>query len=123
VRLPPGFRIVSAETEFERRVAETVRMIPEGKLASYGRVAEWIGRPSAARAVGSILARSLADVPAHRVVTASGRLVPGWEHEQTQRLRAEGVRVHGGRVPDPVPWWEGPDQPCEGTGRTRVRRA
>jgi methylated-DNA-protein-cysteine methyltransferase related protein len=123
VRLPPGFRIVSAETDFERRVAETVRMIPEGKLASYGRVADWVGRPSAARAVGSMLSRSPVDVPAHRVVTASGRLVPGWEDEQTQRLRAEGVRVHGGYVRHPVPWWEGPGQLCEDAGRRRVRRA
>ncbi|MDX6533897.1 MAG: hypothetical protein QOJ13_3104 [Gaiellales bacterium] len=123
MRLPAGFRIVAAETDFERRVVEAVRMIPEGKLASYGRVADWVGRPSAARAVGSVLARSLDDVPAHRVVTASGRLVPGWEQEQTQALRAEGVRVHGGRVRDPVPWWEGPDQLRENAGRRRVRRA
>jgi methylated-DNA-protein-cysteine methyltransferase related protein len=119
MRLPEGFRIVSG-SEFERRVAETVRMIPEGRLASYGRVAEWAGRPGAARAVGSMLARSLHDVPAHRVVTASGRLVPGWEREQAQRLRAEGVRVRDGHVPEPLPWWDGPGQ--EPGGWTRRRR-
>jgi len=85
-------------------------MIPEGKVASYGRIAEWAGRPAAARAVGAMLSRSPSNVPAHRVVTASGRLVPGWEEEQAQRLFVEGVRVRDGHVRDPVPWWEGPGQ-------------
>ncbi|MBT3970073.1 MAG: DNA methyltransferase, partial [Actinobacteria bacterium] len=33
-----------------------------------------------------------------RVVTASGRLVPGLENEQTRLLRAEGVTITNGRV-------------------------
>ena len=33
-----------------------------------------------------------------RVVNAAGRLAPGSEQEQAQRLRAEGVQVVGGRV-------------------------
>lgn len=115
--------MLSAESEFEREVAAMVRRVPAGTVASYGRVAAWVGRPSAARAVGSILSRSPAGVPAHRVVTASGRLVPGWEQEQAQRLRAEGVRVGGGHVREPVPWWEGPAQARAGAGGRRLRRA
>ena len=38
------------------------------------------------------MARSLDGAPAHRVVTSSGRLAPGWEREQAELLRAEGVR-------------------------------
>jgi O-6-methylguanine DNA methyltransferase len=106
--LPDGFRVVREQTPFQRRVIETVRAIPSGRIASYGEVARWAGRPGAARAVGSTLARWDGDAPAHRVVTAAGRLVPGWEREQAQLLRAEGVRVSGGIVPEPRPWWEGP---------------
>jgi methylated-DNA-protein-cysteine methyltransferase-like protein len=108
VQLPVGFRIVAETSAFEQRVAAMVRRIPPGSVASYGRIAEWIGEPAAARAVGGALARSLDGVPAHRVVTAAGRLAPGWEREQRELLRAENVRVRHGRISDPIPWWSGP---------------
>jgi O-6-methylguanine DNA methyltransferase len=111
VELPAGFRVVAEATPFERLVEAAVRRVPAGRVTSYGAVAAAVGRPGAARAVGRALARGL-EAPAHRVVTAGGRLAPGWEAEQTARLRAEGVRVAGGRVLQPVPWWalaqEGP---------------
>jgi methylated-DNA-protein-cysteine methyltransferase related protein len=108
--VPVGFRVVGRDTPFQRRVIRMVRRIPAGRVASYGQVAAWVGQPAAARAVGGTLARSPAQTPAHRVVTASGRLVPGWEHEQAQLLRAEGVRVRDGRVAEPQPWWDGPSR-------------
>ncbi|MGZ4431485.1 MAG: MGMT family protein, partial [Gaiellales bacterium] len=82
MQLPAGFRVVSQASPFELRVAEMVRRVPAGRVASYGRIAEWIGQPGAARAVGGTLARSAVDAPAHRVVNALGRLAPGWESEQ-----------------------------------------
>jgi O-6-methylguanine DNA methyltransferase len=106
--VPIGFRVVARDTPFQRRVIRVVRGIPAGRVASYGQVAAWAGKPGAARAVGGTLARSPAQTPAHRVVTVSGRLVPGWEREQAQLLRAEGVRVRDGRVVEPRPWWDGP---------------
>jgi methylated-DNA-protein-cysteine methyltransferase related protein len=108
VELPAGFRVVREPTPFERRIADAVRAIPPGRVASYSAVARVAGRPGAPRAVGAALARGL-DVPAHRVVTASGRLVPGWEDEQRARLRAEGVRVRANAVLPPVPWWPASD--------------
>ncbi len=108
MRLPEGFVVVSEAGPFERSVHRLVGRIPAGKVASYGRIAEWAGAPGAARAVGGVMARSDGALPAHRVLTASGRLVPGWEREQRERLRSEGVRVRGNRVTDPIPWWEGP---------------
>lgn len=116
MQLPAGFRVVSQASPFELRVAEMVRQVPAGTVASYGRIAEWVGRPAAARAVGGMLARSALDVPAHRVVNAFGRLAPGWEREQAELLRAEGVRVRGGAVRDPIPWWEGPAEPAPAEG-------
>ena len=90
-------------TSFERRVATVVRRIPRGRVASYSMVADRVQRPGAARAVGSALARGLT-VPAHRVVTADGRLVRRWP-DQSRLLRDEGVSVRDGRVARPIPWW------------------
>lgn len=110
MNIPPGFRIVAEASAFERSVAEIVRLVPAGRVASYGRIAAWLGKPEAARAVGGAMARSPDGVPAHRVVTSGGRLAPGWEQEQAELLRAEGVRVWRGHVREPIPWWEGPQR-------------
>lgn len=69
-----------------------------GDVLTYGEVAEEAGRPGAARAVGNILARSDAELPWWRVVTSTGRLVPGHEARQGRLLRREGTAVKGGRV-------------------------
>ena len=106
--LPVGFRVVGPVTPFERRVEAMVRRIPAGRVASYGRVADWVGRPEGARAGGRVMSRGGDGVPWHRVVTAAGRLVPGHEAEHAERLRAEGVRVARGHVAGPIPWWPGP---------------
>ena len=86
-------------TEFEQDVARVLRRLRPGDVTTYGEVAAEAGHPKAARAVGRILAESDGDYPWWRVVTASGRLVPGHETQQAKRLRAEGVRVSNGRVP------------------------
>ncbi|HEX6568606.1 MAG TPA: MGMT family protein, partial [Acidimicrobiales bacterium] len=69
-----------------------------GEVVTYGEVAAEAGFPGAARAVGRILAIDGHDLPWWRVVTASGRLVPGHENEHARRLRAEGVAVADGHV-------------------------
>ena len=69
-----------------------------GDVVTYGEVAVEAGFPGAARAVGRLLATTDADVPWWRVVTSTGRLVPGNEETHAERLRAEGVTVVGGRV-------------------------
>ena len=84
--------------DFEEAVYEVVRSLPAGGVATYGEVAADAGFPGAARAVGNLLRRS-AGLPWWRVVAAGGRLVPGGEQEQAQRLRAEGVPfTAGGKV-------------------------
>ena len=64
-----------------------------GEVVTYGEVALEAGRPGAARSVGTFLAGSGGAYPWWRVVSASGRLVPGHEAEQASRLRTEGVPV------------------------------
>lgn len=84
--------------DFEQRVVHVVRSLPFGAVVTYGEVAAEAGRPGAARAVGRVLATVDADLPWWRVVTATGRLVPGLEQEHAARLAAEGVRCRDGRV-------------------------
>ena len=67
------------------------------KLVTYGDVAAQAGRPGAARAVGRLMAGS-DGLPWWRIVTASGRLVPGLEDEHRSKLEAEGFTVQGTRV-------------------------
>lgn len=59
-------------TEFQTAVWDTVRKIPFGETRTYAWVAERIGQPAAARAVGQCLRRNplLLVVPCHRVVAA-----------------------------------------------------
>lgn len=85
-------------TAFEEAVAAVLDALRPGDVVAYGEVAAEAGRPGAARAVGSYLARHGGRHPWWRVVQASGRLAPGKEDDQGRRLRAEGVAVVGGRV-------------------------
>jgi methylated-DNA-protein-cysteine methyltransferase-like protein len=82
------------------RVVAVIGAIGPGDVWTYGEVAEAAGRPGAARAVGRVLATVDAGLPWWRVVTSTGRLVPGHEEEHARRLRAEGVVVDpvSGRV-------------------------
>jgi methylated-DNA-[protein]-cysteine S-methyltransferase len=63
--------------EFEQRVWAALRAIPYGETASYGEIAQQIGAPGAARAVGVANARNpiAIIVPCHRVIGANGKLV------------------------------------------------
>lgn len=85
-------------TEFERAVGAVLDRLEPGDLVTYGDVAAEAGYPGAARAVGSILRRSDGIFSWWRVVSASGRLLPGHEVEQTERLTAEGIEVRDGRI-------------------------
>ena len=87
-----------------QRIWDTVCEIPQGRVASYGQIAEIAGIPRGARQVGYAL-RHLPrghDVPWHRVITASGRLAfdKGSRpyNEQRDRLQREDVPVISGRV-------------------------
>ncbi len=74
-------------------------MIPQGCVATYGQIAALCGKPKNARQVGYALKTGLAgeNIPAHRVVGASGKLVGAacfkTSMAQMQMLAAEGVAV------------------------------
>jgi methylated-DNA-[protein]-cysteine S-methyltransferase len=75
-------------TEFQQRVWKALLTIPYGETRSYGEIAEQIGAPGAARAVGLANGHNpiAIIVPCHRVIGASGRLTGyggGLERKQT----------------------------------------
>jgi methylated-DNA-protein-cysteine methyltransferase related protein len=88
----------SASDELAPAVAAVLAATAPGTVLTYGEVAVEAGRPGAARAVGRVLARAGTGLPWWRVVTATGRLVPGHEREQARRLEQEGIACAGGRV-------------------------
>jgi methylated-DNA-[protein]-cysteine S-methyltransferase len=61
--------------EFDQRVYTAARAVPPGELVTYGELADRLGEPGAARAVGRALGRNPVPivVPCHRVVAAGGR--------------------------------------------------
>ena len=63
-------------TEFQRRVWGALLEIPYGETRSYGEVAQQVGQPGAARAVGMANGHNPIGiiVPCHRVIGASGAL-------------------------------------------------
>jgi AraC family transcriptional regulator of adaptative response/methylated-DNA-[protein]-cysteine methyltransferase len=92
-------RVIFIGTDFEIRVWETLLRIPMGKYASYSGIAAHLGKPSAARAVGTAVGKNPVSfvVPCHRVVGKSGglcgyhwgltrkRAILGWESGITSR--------------------------------------
>ena len=66
-----------AEQDFFQRVYKFCRLIPYGRLTTYGAVAKAIGSPQSARMVGWALNKSSnleSPVPAHRVLNRNGML-------------------------------------------------
>jgi methylated-DNA-protein-cysteine methyltransferase-like protein len=86
-----------SDGEFEAAVIRVIESLQPGEVAAYGEIAAEAGYPGAARAVGNLL-RNVPGLPWWRVVNSAGRLAPGNEAEQAERLRAEGVTVSKGRV-------------------------
>jgi methylated-DNA-protein-cysteine methyltransferase related protein len=103
-----------ASAPFSARVLRMVRLIPYGKVTSYGDVAALLGAPRAARGVGHVLS-SLpqgSDVPWWRVVNGRGEISIRHVGGRLQRvlLEQEGVRFgRGGQVDLRTFRWRPPD--------------
>jgi len=90
---------------FFQLVYEVVRMVPQGRVTTYGAIARYLGAPGAARMVGWALNQShtSADyIPAHRVVNRVG-LLTGKHHFDgsnlmQEMLENEGAIVEGNRI-------------------------
>ncbi len=85
----------STTAPFARRVLEELATVPYGETTTYGELAQRVGAPRAARAVGTVMNRNALPIvlPCHRVVGANGSLTGygGGLHVKEHLLRLEGV--------------------------------
>ncbi|MBQ4428451.1 MAG: MGMT family protein [Clostridia bacterium] len=85
-------------------IYEIVRMIPHGKVATYGQIAALAGNPRLSRVVGYALHVNPdpESIPCYRVVNRLGEVSKafafGGENRQIALLQAEGVSFTDGRV-------------------------
>ncbi len=90
---------------FFQKVYDVARLIPYGRVTSYGAIAKYLGAARSARMVGWAMNGSTKeDVPAHRVVNRVG-LLTGKHHFQgtslmQQLLESEGIEVEDNQIVD-----------------------
>ena len=92
--------------DFFSNVYDVVRLIPIGRVTSYGAIAKYLGTPRSSRMVGWAMnaAHKIQDVPAHRVVNRNG-LLTGKMHFETpdlmqQKLEKEGFVIKQDQIQD-----------------------
>jgi methylated-DNA-protein-cysteine methyltransferase-like protein len=91
--------------DFFKNVFDVVRLIPKGRVTSYGAIAKYLGAARSSRMVGWAMNAAHAQknyVPAHRVVNRNGELT-GKHHFATpllmqQLLENEGIHVEKDKV-------------------------
>ncbi|MFE3324839.1 MGMT family protein [Streptomyces sp. NPDC059176] len=76
--------------EYAERVLDVAEHIPQGRVMTYGDVAEWLGE-GGPRQVGRVMALYGGAVPWWRVVRSDGVLLPGNELSALQHYRTEGT--------------------------------
>ena len=92
------------DASFFDDVYDVARLIPKGRVTSYGAIAHFLGTKSSARMVGWAMHGCPKDVPAHRVVNSIG-LLTGKHHfkppnAMQKALEREGVLVVNDKVKD-----------------------
>ena len=92
---------------FFEKVYKTARLIPFGKVTSYGAIATYLGAAKSARMVGWAMNNShnqTQEVPAHRVVNKKGLLTGKHHFNGTnlmqQLLESEGIKIIDNQIQD-----------------------
>ena len=90
---------------FFDKVYEVAKLIPYGRVTSYGAIANYLGATRSARMVGYAMNGSVGkDVPAHRVVNRKGLLTGKHHFDGTnlmqQLLESEGIKVVENQIQD-----------------------
>lgn len=98
-------RKIVDEKDIYEAIYEIVRLIPKGRVTTYGAIAQSLGMRSGARMVGYAMNHShhqKTPVPAHRVVNSSGLLTGkfhfGTPTRMQELLEAEGVKVSNDKI-------------------------
>jgi methylated-DNA-protein-cysteine methyltransferase-like protein len=98
--------INSKSADFFEQVYAVVRLIPFGRVTTYGAIANYLGAKKSSRMVGWAMNAShqIPDIPAHRVVNRNG-LLTGKMHfnspnQMQELLEAENVPVENDQVMD-----------------------
>lgn len=99
-----GRNMLKKEDNFFNNVYEVVKLVPRGRVTSYGAIAGYLGAKMSARMVGWAMNVSPPDVPAHRVVNREG-LLTGKVHftpptAMQRLLEKEGVKVVKDKIRD-----------------------
>ena len=96
----------SSDNFFEKTYA-VARLIPYGRVTSYGAIAKYLGAARSARMVGWAMNNShnqKEEVPAHRVVNRKGILTGKHHFDGTnlmqQLLESEGVKIIDNQIQD-----------------------
>jgi len=91
---------------FFQDVYEVAKLIPKGRVTTYGAIAKYLGVVRSARVVGWAMNGAITkhDIPAHRVVNRIGVLT-GKNHFETpsmmqEMLQSEGLKVKGDQIVD-----------------------
>jgi len=116
--IPSEAPLPAQALSFDQRVYALVALIPAGRLATYGQIAELLGAYGCARQVGWALRRLPlpSPVPWQRVVNAQGRISmdpsrQGSDWIQRELLLGEGIAVAAdGRLPLAAHRWQPADQ-------------
>ena len=90
---------------FFSKVYEVVIQIPEGRVTSYGAIANYLASPQSARMVGWALNKvNIVKIPAHRVVNKQGLLTGKFHFDgitlMQQLLENEGIKVLDNQIQD-----------------------
>ncbi|WP_234111192.1 MULTISPECIES: MGMT family protein [Chryseobacterium] len=85
---------------FKKQVYEIIRMIPPGRVTSYGAIAKAVGYPNHSRHVGNVLRDYGDDFPAHRVCNSSGHITASCLRDFVGKLGKEGVVVKDNKIQD-----------------------
>jgi methylated-DNA-protein-cysteine methyltransferase related protein len=97
--------VKKSDNDFFSRVYEITRMIPFGRVTTYGAIAKYLGSGRSARMVGWALNASHSNtlfIPAHRVVNRKGLLTGKYHFGNSttmeQLLKNEGMIIEGDQI-------------------------
>lgn len=99
-------------TDFMREVYRTAQKIPAGTVTTYAELAAQLGKPKAARAVGTALGKNpvLLIIPCHRIIASSRKLggfsAPGGVATKSALLQCEGVSLQKPAVLGSAAEWQ-----------------